>query len=99
MNPKIEQLRQLKQQAHQGGGADKMAARDWSGQRNEPSAGQLSVIVQVVSFKTRGKRVLRCAPLHHHYQFGGMPESRLVVRAWIVASLLAMSSLALFKVR
>ncbi len=59
----------------------------------------VSVMVQVVSFKTRGKRVLRCAPLHHHYQFGGMPESRLVVRAWIVASLLAMSSLALFKVR
>ncbi|HLU39012.1 MAG TPA: phospho-N-acetylmuramoyl-pentapeptide-transferase [Planctomycetota bacterium] len=59
----------------------------------------LSVVVQVLSFKTRGRRVFRCAPLHHHYQFGGMPESRLVVRAWIVASLLAMSSLALFKVR
>lgn len=59
----------------------------------------VSVIIQVVSFKTRGKRVFRCAPLHHHFQFGGMPESRLVVRAWIVAGLLAMSSLALFKVR
>ncbi len=59
----------------------------------------LSVVIQVLSFKARGRRVFRCAPLHHHYQFGGMPESRLVVRAWIVASLLAMSSLALFKVR
>lgn len=59
----------------------------------------LSVVIQVLSFKTRGRRIFRCAPLHHHYQFGGMPESRLVVRAWIVASLLAMSSLALFKVR
>lgn len=59
----------------------------------------LSVVIQVWSFKTRGRRVFRCAPLHHHYQFAGMPESRLVVRAWIVASLLAMSSLALFKVR
>jgi len=59
----------------------------------------LSVVIQVLSFKTRGRRVFRCAPLHHHYQFAGMPESRLVVRAWIVASLLAMSSLVLFKVR
>jgi phospho-N-acetylmuramoyl-pentapeptide-transferase len=59
----------------------------------------LSVVIQVVSFKTRRKRVFRCAPLHHHFQFGGMPESRLVVRAWIVASLLALSSVALFKVR
>ncbi len=59
----------------------------------------LSVVVQVASFKLRGKRVFRCAPLHHHFQFGGVPETRLVVRTWVVSALLAMSSLALFKVR
>jgi phospho-N-acetylmuramoyl-pentapeptide-transferase len=59
----------------------------------------LSVMLQVGSFKLRGKRVLRCAPLHHHFQFGGMPETRLVVRTWVVSALLALTSLALFKVR
>ncbi|HEX5053569.1 MAG TPA: phospho-N-acetylmuramoyl-pentapeptide-transferase [Planctomycetota bacterium] len=59
----------------------------------------LSVIVQVASFKLRGKRVFRCAPLHHHFQFGGMPETRVVVRTWVVSALLALCSLALFKVR
>ncbi|MGE3174776.1 MAG: phospho-N-acetylmuramoyl-pentapeptide-transferase [Planctomycetota bacterium] len=59
----------------------------------------LSVVIQVASFKLRGKRVFRCAPLHHHFQFGGMPETRLVVRTWVVSALLAMTSLALFKVR
>ncbi len=59
----------------------------------------LSVILQVASFKLRGKRIFRCAPLHHHFQFNGMPETRVVVRAWVVSALLAMCSLALFKVR
>jgi len=59
----------------------------------------VSVIVQVGSFKMRGKRVLRCAPLHHHFQFGGMPETRVVARTWIVSALLAMCSLMLFKLR
>ncbi len=59
----------------------------------------ISVIIQVLFFKTTGRRVFRCAPLHHHFQFGGMPENRLVVRTWVVSALLAMTSLALFKVR
>lgn len=59
----------------------------------------LSVILQVSSFKMRGKRIFRCAPLHHHFQFGGMPETRVVARTWIVSALLAMCSLLLFKVR
>jgi phospho-N-acetylmuramoyl-pentapeptide-transferase len=59
----------------------------------------VSVIVQVLSFKTRRKRVFRCAPLHHHFQFGGMPETRVVARIWILSAMLALSSLALFKVR
>jgi phospho-N-acetylmuramoyl-pentapeptide-transferase len=59
----------------------------------------LSVVAQVASFKMRGKRIFRCAPLHHHFQFAGMPETRLVVRIWLCSALLALSSLALFKVR
>jgi phospho-N-acetylmuramoyl-pentapeptide-transferase len=59
----------------------------------------LSVILQVASFRLRGKRIFRCAPLHHHFQFGGMPETRVVVRTWVVSALLALCSLALFKVR
>ena len=59
----------------------------------------LSVILQVGSFKLSGKRVFRCAPLHHHFQFGGMPETRVVARTWIVSALRAMCSLLLFKVR
>jgi len=58
----------------------------------------LSVIAQVGFFKaTGGRRLLRCAPLHHHFQFGGMPDQRIVVRFWIVGALLAglgMASLA-----
>ena len=59
----------------------------------------LSVIVQVASFKTRGVRVFRCAPIHHHFQFGGTPETRIVVRAWLISALLALTSLLLFKIR
>ena len=59
----------------------------------------LSVMIQVASFKLRGRRVFRCAPLHHHFQFAGMPETRVVVRTWVVSALLALASLALFKVR
>lgn len=59
----------------------------------------LSVILQVASFRLRGKRIFRCAPLHHHFEFGGMPETRVVVRTWVVSALLALCSLALFKVR
>jgi len=58
----------------------------------------VSVMLQVGFFKaTGGRRVLRCAPLHHHFQFGGMPDSRLVVRFWIasiVCAAVGMASLA-----
>ena len=59
----------------------------------------LSVIIQVISFKSTGRRVFRCAPLHHHFQFGDMPETRVVVRFWISAAILALFSLVLFKIR
>ncbi len=59
----------------------------------------LSVIAQVASFKMTGKRVLRMAPLHHHFELGGWPESKVVIRFWILAILFALSALATLKLR
>jgi phospho-N-acetylmuramoyl-pentapeptide-transferase len=49
-----------------------------------------SVILQVGYFKWRRRRLLRCAPLHHHFQFLGWPENKIVVRFWIAATLCAL---------
>jgi len=49
----------------------------------------LSVILQVLSFKHRRKRIFRCAPLHHHFEYVGIPEPKVVVRFWIIGILLA----------
>jgi phospho-N-acetylmuramoyl-pentapeptide-transferase len=59
----------------------------------------VSVIVQVVSFKLTGKRVFRMAPLHHHYEEKGWAEPTIVIRAWIVAVILAIAGLATLKLR
>ena len=59
----------------------------------------LSVIVQVASFKTTGKRVLRMAPLHHHFELAGWSEPKIVVRLWIVALIFALLSLSTLKLR
>ncbi len=59
----------------------------------------LSVIIQVASFKMTGKRVFRMAPLHHHYEQKGWPESTVVVRFWIISVLLALVGLATLKLR
>jgi len=59
----------------------------------------LSVIIQVASFKTTGKRVFRMAPLHHHYEKKGWKESTVVIRFWIIAILLALAGLATLKLR
>lgn len=59
----------------------------------------LSVILQVGSFKLRGKRVFRMAPLHHHFELGGWPESRVIVRFWIITVILVLSGLATLKIR
>jgi phospho-N-acetylmuramoyl-pentapeptide-transferase len=53
-----------------------------------------SVIVQVTVYKWRRRRVFLCAPLHHHFQFRGWPESRIVVRFWIVSALCALLGVA-----
>lgn len=59
----------------------------------------LSVITQVVSFKLTGRRVFKMAPLHHHFELKGWPESKVIVRFWIVSIILALASLATLKLR
>lgn len=59
----------------------------------------LSVMLQVASFKARGKRIFRMAPLHHHYELKGWPEPRVIVRFWIVTLILVMVGLATLKIR
>lgn len=59
----------------------------------------LSVILQVTSYKWRGKRIFLMAPLHHHFELKGWPEERVVVRFWIVGVILALLSLGTFKIR
>ncbi len=59
----------------------------------------VSVIVQVSSFKLTGKRVFRMAPLHHHYEQKGWPESTVVIRFWIISVVLALAGLATLKLR
>jgi len=59
----------------------------------------VSVIVQVASFKLTGKRVFRMAPLHHHFEQKGWAESTIVIRFWIIASILALAGLSTLKLR
>ncbi len=58
-----------------------------------------SVILQVGSFKLRKKRIFRIAPIHHHFQFAGWHEVKVVVRFWIIAVVCAILGLASLKVR
>ncbi len=59
----------------------------------------VSVIVQVASFKLTGKRVFRMAPLHHHFEKKGWAEPTVVIRFWIIASILALVGLSTIKLR
>ena len=59
----------------------------------------LSVMVQVISFKITGKRIFRMAPIHHHFEKKGWPESTVVIRFWIISIILAMIGLATLKLR
>lgn len=60
----------------------------------------LSVILQVWSFRHRGgKRIFRMAPIHHHFELGGWPEQRVVVRFWIIGMILALAALTTLKLR
>lgn len=59
----------------------------------------LSVIVQVISYKITGKRIFKMAPIHHHFEKKGWPESTVVIRFWIISIILAMIGLATLKLR
>ena len=59
----------------------------------------LSVVIQVASFKTTGKRVFRMAPLHHHFELVGWSEPKVISRFVIVAIIFALFSLTTLKLR
>ena len=56
----------------------------------------LSVIIQVISFKTTGKRIFLMAPLHHHFEKKGWSETKVVIRFWIVSAMFAAVGFALY---
>lgn len=59
----------------------------------------VSVILQVASFKTTGKRIFKMAPIHHHFELKGWPETKVIVRFWIVSLVFAILALATLKLR
>jgi phospho-N-acetylmuramoyl-pentapeptide-transferase len=59
----------------------------------------LSVVLQVVSFKTTGKRLFAMAPIHHHYEKLGWSEPKIIVRFWIISIVLALIGLSMLKLR
>lgn len=59
------------------------------------AAEALSVIVQVAYFKTTRKRIFRMSPLHHHFELGGWPETKVTRRFWTASALLSLAGVAL----
>ena len=59
----------------------------------------LSVAIQVISFKLRGKRVFLMAPIHHHFELKGWEEPKIIVRFWIITIILILVALATLKIR
>jgi len=59
----------------------------------------LSVILQVGSFRLRGKRIFKMAPLHHHFELSGWPETRVVVRFWLIGVILSLISLSTLRIQ
>lgn len=59
----------------------------------------LSVILQVASFRFTKKRIFRIAPLHHHFQFLGWQENKVIIRFWILAALLSLFTIVTLKIR
>jgi phospho-N-acetylmuramoyl-pentapeptide-transferase len=58
-----------------------------------------SVILQVFSFRTSGRRIFRMAPIHHHYELNGLVEPKIIVRFWILSFIFALISLTTLKLR
>ncbi len=59
----------------------------------------LSVIFQVGSYKYRGKRIFRMAPIHHHFELKGVAEPKIIVRFWIITLILALVAISTLKMR
>ncbi len=59
----------------------------------------VSVVLQVASFRLRGKRIFRMAPIHHHYELKGWAEPKVIVRFWIISFMLVLIGLATLKLR
>ena len=59
----------------------------------------MSVIIQVGSYKLRGKRVFLMAPIHHHFELKGWAEPKVIVRFWIITFVLVLFALATLKLR
>src|SRR5208337_4521289 len=59
----------------------------------------LSVMLQVGSFKLTGKRIFKMAPIHHHYELKGWAEPKVIVRFWIISFVLVLAGLATLKIR
>lgn len=59
----------------------------------------LSVVLQICSVRMSGRRIFRAAPLHHHFQLKGWPESKIIIRFWIVSLICAMCALLTLKLR
>ncbi len=55
-----------------------------------------SVVIQVVVFRTTGKRFFRMAPIHHHFENGGWPETAVVIRFWLLAAMAVIAGVAIF---
>ncbi len=58
-----------------------------------------SVILQVLSFKTTGKRIFKMSPIHHHFELSGWKENTVIVRFWILSAIFALLGLATLKLR
>jgi phospho-N-acetylmuramoyl-pentapeptide-transferase len=59
----------------------------------------ISVIIQVISFKIFKKRMFKMAPMHHHFELKGWPETKITVRFWIISIILSVLTLLILKIR